>query len=135
MKFGKQLQSNQIPGWSLAYLDYKFLKKIINSLEKGRLGDAALFATGIRPEYIPVLSASEAAAVGSTDSDAVSSAEKTAQILPKAQASDELQAHKAAFFFKLERELEKVRFPTFGPITDVKLSMPPRFFVPLSSTP
>lgn len=90
MKFGKQLQSNQIPGWSAAYLDYKFLKKIINSLEKGRLADAALFATGVRPEDIAVGDAT------------------TAQILPKTEGSDELQAHKAAFFFKLERELEKV---------------------------
>ncbi|CAO1628880.1 unnamed protein product [Sympodiomycopsis kandeliae] len=88
MKFGKQLQSNQIPGWSAAYLDYKFLKKIINSLEKGRLGDAALFATGVRPEY---------------EADSTS-----AQILPRLEGADELQAHKAAFFFKLERELEKI---------------------------
>ena len=87
MKFGKQLQSNQIPGWSAAYLDYKFLKKIINSLEKGRLADAALFATGVRPD----------------------DADNNAQILPQLQGVDELQTHKAAFFFKLERELEKVR--------------------------
>lgn len=91
MKFGKQLQSNQIPGWSAAYLDYKFLKKIINSLEKGRLADAALFATGVRPEYIP----------GEQQ-------DTNPQILPKQEGADELQAHKAAFFFKLERELEKV---------------------------
>jgi CDK inhibitor PHO81 len=95
MKFGKQLQSNQIPGWSAAYLDYKFLKKIINSLEKGRLGDAALFATGVRPEYIP------------EDANRID-ADGNAQILPRVEGSDELQAHKAAFFFKLERELEKV---------------------------
>ena len=94
MKFGKQLQSNQIPGWSAAYLDYKFLKKIINSLEKGRLGDAALFATGVRPDYIP-----EDTATTETDDT---------QILPRSEKSDELQVHKAAFFFKLERELEKV---------------------------
>lgn len=103
MKFGKQLQSNQIPGWSAAYLDYKFLKKIINSLEKGRLGDAALFATGVRPEYIP-----EDQTTTTTADGVEHASDGTAQILPKAKGSAELQAHKAAFFFKLERELEKI---------------------------
>ncbi|QRV91468.1 cyclin-dependent kinase inhibitor [Ceratobasidium sp. AG-Ba] len=32
MKFGKQIQSQQIPGWGPYYLDYKALKKIISSL-------------------------------------------------------------------------------------------------------
>ncbi|CAO1625908.1 unnamed protein product [Parajaminaea phylloscopi] len=111
MKFGKQLQSNQIPGWSAAYLDYKFLKKIINSLEKGRLGDAALFATGVRPEYVPDVAEEVTAASAAGDGNAQASvhlADQTAQILPKVEPATELQAHKAAFFFKLERELEKI---------------------------
>lgn len=91
MKFGKYILSQQISGWGAFYLDYKFLKKIINSLEKGRLGDAALFATGVRPDY-------------GANADSISQP----QILPRTEGSDELQIHKAAFFFKLERELEKI---------------------------
>lgn len=93
MKFGKYILGQQISGWGAYYLDYKFLKKIINSLEKGRLGDAALFATGVRPEE-------------SVNSQSTVSPEP--QILPRVEGSDELQIHKAAFFFKLERELEKI---------------------------
>ena len=93
MKFGKYILSQQISGWGAYYLDYKFLKKIINSLEKGRLADAALFATGVRPEY---------------SANGQSAVSPQPQILPHIEGSDELQIHKAAFFFKLERELEKI---------------------------
>ncbi|KAJ1026771.1 hypothetical protein NDA16_002068 [Ustilago loliicola] len=93
MKFGKYILSQQISGWGAYYLDYKFLKKIINSLEKGRLADAALFATGVRPEY---------------NANGQSTVSPQPQILPHIEGSDELQIHKAAFFFKLERELEKI---------------------------
>lgn len=93
MKFGKYILSQQISGWGAYYLDYKFLKKIINSLEKGRLADAALFATGVRPEH-------------SVDDQATVSPQP--QILSHVEGADELQVHKAAFFFKLERELEKI---------------------------
>ncbi|SPO23827.1 probable PHO81 - cyclin-dependent kinase inhibitor [Ustilago trichophora] len=93
MKFGKYILSQQISGWGAYYLDYKFLKKIINSLEKGRLADAALFATGVRPEY---------------NANGQSAISPQPQILPRIEGSDELQIHKAAFFFKLERELEKI---------------------------
>ncbi|SJX63086.1 probable PHO81-cyclin-dependent kinase inhibitor [Sporisorium reilianum f. sp. reilianum] len=93
MKFGKYILSQQISGWGAYYLDYKFLKKIINSLEKGRLADAALFATGVRPEY---------------NANGQSTISPQPQILPQIEGSDELQIHKAAFFFKLERELEKI---------------------------
>ncbi len=55
-------------------------QKIINSLEKGRLADAALFATGIRPED------------SATGQSAVS---PQPQILPNIEGSDELQIHKA----------------------------------------
>ncbi|PWN50718.1 hypothetical protein IE53DRAFT_81647 [Violaceomyces palustris] len=103
MKFGKHILSQQISGWGSYYLDYKFLKKIINSLEKGRLGDAALFATGVRPDEIP-----NGSNVPDQQQEDASAAVTGAQILPKVEGSDELQIHKAAFFFKLERELEKI---------------------------
>ncbi|KAJ7781570.1 cyclin-dependent protein kinase inhibitor [Mycena metata] len=35
-RFGKQIQAQQVPGWSAYYLDYKFLKKIISSLTAHR---------------------------------------------------------------------------------------------------
>lgn len=79
--------SQQISGWGSYYLDYKFLKKIINSLEKGRLADAALFATSVRPEE---------------------TSDGPQPLLPIDSPGSELQVHKAAFFFRLERELEKI---------------------------
>jgi hypothetical protein len=110
--------------------------QIINSLEKGRLGDAALFASGLRPSFSSSSSASDVAAHPLDDASAQQQAISTltaggepaamngvgtnAQILaPSAngrsggarhgEMGDELRIHKAAFFFKLERELEKVR--------------------------
>ena len=79
--------SQQISGWGSYYLDYKFLKKIINSLEKGRIADAALFATSVRPEE---------------------TSDGPQPLLPIDSPGSELQVHKAAFFFRLERELEKI---------------------------
>ncbi|UZJ52609.1 hypothetical protein CBS101457_001929 [Exobasidium rhododendri] len=107
MKFGKQILSQQISGWGSYYLDYKSLKKIINSLEKGRLGDAALFASGIRPEHLNNVEGAPSSAGGEPAS--YSGAGTNAQFSSiKSERSDELQIHKAAFFFKLERELEKI---------------------------
>ncbi|KIJ56840.1 hypothetical protein M422DRAFT_148482, partial [Sphaerobolus stellatus SS14] len=116
--FGKQIQAQQIPGWSQYYLDYKFLKKIVSSLSKSRpASEAASLAVGIRPGDLlrqpspnaqPTLWPSrELATPGSL------TAEQTA-LLPQANPTNEeergaaFQAHKAAFFFKLERELEKI---------------------------
>ncbi|QRW19188.1 ankyrin repeats [Rhizoctonia solani] len=36
-QFGKQIQSQQIPGWGAYYLDYKALKKIISSLASSQI--------------------------------------------------------------------------------------------------
>ncbi|KAI9604080.1 hypothetical protein H4Q26_003692 [Puccinia striiformis f. sp. tritici PST-130] len=88
MKFGKQLQAQQVPTWTAYYLDYKGLKKIINSLAKGRPADAALLAAGISPAIVHS---------SSVDSDQQST-----------PSENNLKLHKAAFFFKLERELEKI---------------------------
>jgi len=96
-QFGKQIQAQQVPGWSSYYLDYKFLKKIISSLAANRpASEAAALASGIRPSDFlnsprrpPIFTASD------HDDD---------------RGSD-FHAHKAAFFFKLERELEKVKRP------------------------
>jgi len=107
-QFGKQLQAEVIPGWSEYYLDYKFLKKIVSSLAAKRpASEAAALALGIRPGH-------------STSSNPVSGANAAVDIasqinepclIPTGQDDErgpDFQAHKAAFFFKLERELEKV---------------------------
>ncbi|KAL7282475.1 hypothetical protein ACG7TL_003946 [Trametes sanguinea] len=89
--FGKQIQAEQVPGWSAYYLDYKALKKIISSLAANRPpSEAAAFAppsnTPLPSEEPPLY-----ASLGQDD-----------------DRGPGFQAHKAAFFFKLERELEKI---------------------------
>lgn len=98
-------------------MDYKFLKKIVSSLSKGRpASEAAALAIGIRPGDLlrrqsptvqpPLWPSEQIATPGSL------TAEQTA-LLPVFSSTNEdergvaFQAHKAAFFFKLERELEK----------------------------
>ncbi|TIC72494.1 hypothetical protein E3Q00_03942 [Wallemia mellicola] len=77
-----QIQSNQIPGWSQQYLDYKALKKIINSMIKGRPKDAGSLSIGIRPRKT------------SGNDNGVEEVS--------------IEEYRSAFFFKLERELEKI---------------------------
>lgn len=75
------------------------MHQIINSLLKGRPDDAALLAAGVRPLHH----------VGTNASPLPE--QSTVQLDAPDHGSSLLQAHKAAFFFKLERELEKVRLP------------------------
>ncbi|KAK4053696.1 phosphate system positive regulatory protein pho81 [Microbotryomycetes sp. JL201] len=115
MKFGKQIQAQQLPGWSQYYVDYKGLKKIINSLAKGRPADAALLAAGIRP---PAAAATDNQPANTHQSDDQRQQHQPALIphsgdrhgpsMTNGTKGTLLQAHKAAFFFKLERELEKI---------------------------
>ncbi|KAI0269321.1 hypothetical protein BC834DRAFT_820621 [Gloeopeniophorella convolvens] len=108
LQFGKQLQAEVIPGWSEYYLDYKFLKKIVSSLAARRpASEAAALALGIRPGH---------ASLSSPTSDVSTAVDIASQInepslIPSGHDDDrgpDFQAHKAAFFFKLERELEKI---------------------------
>lgn len=81
--------------------------QIINSLAKGRPADAALLAAGVRP---PRPAAEESLPVESTTTEAQLFAHASTAnggVVGEGTATL-LQAHKAAFFFKLERELEKV---------------------------
>jgi CDK inhibitor PHO81 len=107
-QFGKQLQAEVIPGWSEYYLDYKFLKKIISSLAAKRpASEAAALALGIRPGH-PTSSTLVTGAHAAVD---IASQINEPSLIPSGQDDDrgpDFQAHKAAFFFKLERELEKV---------------------------
>jgi len=107
-QFGKQIQAQQVPGWSNYYLDYKFLKKIISSLATNRpaseaaalaLGDVPNSVQGI-PSNIPLVATPRS----------LVEEKSPAFILPgnDGDRGPNFQAHKAAFFFKLERELEKV---------------------------
>jgi CDK inhibitor PHO81 len=100
-------------------LDYKFLKKIVSSLAKSRpASEAAALAIGIRPDDIlrpasfrkpqsPLWPSTSISIPGSLTE------EQTSVIFPASSNNDDdrgsdFQAYKAAFFFKLERELEKV---------------------------
>lgn len=112
MKFGKQIQAQQVPGWSNFYLDYKFLKKIISSLAANRpASEAAALALGARD-----VTTSTQASVSSNISSSVATPRDVVNepsptfILPgnDNDRGPDFQAHKAAFFFKLERELEKI---------------------------
>lgn len=116
-QFGKQIQSEQVPGWSSCYLDYKFLKKIISSLAANRpASEAAALALGVRPADLLNPTASSAIAISSTADATRDGSPGDPDQLPILSAlgqdndrGPDFQAHKAAFFFKLERELEKAR--------------------------
>ncbi|KAH9947260.1 cyclin-dependent protein kinase inhibitor [Amylocystis lapponica] len=108
VQFGKQIQAEQVPGWSPYYLDYKSLKKIISSLVANRpASEAAAFAQAARPGDI--LSPATLGARTPRDVRDVAEVPPISAVL--GQDDDKgpgFQAHKAAFFFKLERELEKI---------------------------
>ncbi len=112
MQFGKQIQAEQVPGWSSYYLDYKALKKIISSLAANR-----------PPAEAPALAPQRSVRPGNILASPTLP-QTPRQATPHAQDPEEpplyaslsrdddrgpsFQANKAAFFFKLERELEKV---------------------------
>ncbi|KAK0490676.1 cyclin-dependent protein kinase inhibitor [Armillaria novae-zelandiae] len=108
-KFGKHIQSHQVPGWSAYYLDYKFLKKIISSLAANRpASEAAALALGLRPEDLW----NQPSAPGEQFSASLEEDPGHPPIFSESGLDEDrsldFRAHKAAFFFKLERELEKI---------------------------
>ncbi|KAG8888011.1 ubiquitin-protein ligase peroxin 12 [Tulasnella sp. 332] len=107
MKFGKEIQSNQIPGWSQFYLDYKGLKKVISALENSSNTAADASASALRPGSILDDPTSSEAALQSLPL----AAQASVGVASAGYEDDRgpiFQAHKAAFFWKLERELEKI---------------------------
>ncbi|CAE6456539.1 unnamed protein product [Rhizoctonia solani] len=114
-QFGKQIQSQQIPGWGAYYLDYKALKKIISSLASSQISSH----NAVRPTDLLNLANRTVQIENAPPVEAASELPKefstTALSLYPGQEHDPpgagsvFQAHKAAFFFKLERELEKAR--------------------------
>ncbi|KAH9843881.1 cyclin-dependent protein kinase inhibitor [Rhodofomes roseus] len=109
-QFGKQIQVEQVPGWSAYYLDYKSLKKIISSLEANRPpSEAEGMARSVRPGDLFGRTTVPATVELSVSTPGV--AEEPFILASLGQDDDRgpyFQAHKAAFFFKLERELEKI---------------------------
>ncbi|KAJ7507446.1 hypothetical protein B0H11DRAFT_1967103, partial [Mycena galericulata] len=112
MKFGKHIQAQQVPGWSAYYLDYKFLKKIISSLTAHRpASEAAALALGLRPADILDSSSPSVSAVLRDQHPIVADDPDVPPLFSGSGNDDrgpDFRAHKAAFFFKLERELEKI---------------------------
>ncbi|KAK9761041.1 phosphate system positive regulatory protein pho81 [Basidiobolus ranarum] len=93
MKFGKYIQTQQFPEWASYYVNYKGLKKIINNLGH---------------EEVPVSSDVLLQNTLGGGADA---------------RSRLLQSQKAAFFFKLERELEKVNIFYLQKESDLKVRL------------
>ncbi|CAG8554771.1 11064_t:CDS:10 [Acaulospora morrowiae] len=86
--FGKQILNQQTTEWASHYVNYKALKKIINSLQSAYQSNERSLP------HTP-------AAVGTSRTP-------NADALQANNYPEFLQQQKAAFFFKLERELEKV---------------------------
>ncbi|WVQ75263.1 hypothetical protein IAR50_004876 [Cryptococcus sp. DSM 104548] len=128
MKFGKTIQSQQVPGWGDYYLNYKALKKIINSYAAGRpASDASLLSLGQRPPPLPAPT-SPHDALSSEASSLLGQAVEDLEPLPPQTAPPEnigsglmsrdpaagsdkgesFKAHRDVFFFTLQRELEKI---------------------------
>lgn len=126
-QFGKKIQAEQIPGWSEYYLDYKGLKKIVGSLRNttGSIATTAAASGSIAPERVrpsdlfmtrsstprgqpllwdPGVPARAATPLPSTPAFAASSTGDE-------DRGQEFQMIKASFFFKLQRELDKVGGP------------------------
>ncbi|KAG9303986.1 hypothetical protein G9A89_005896 [Geosiphon pyriformis] len=90
MKFGKQLLNQQITEWAGHYINYKAMKKIINSLKTNSKNNERSM-----PSMITIASR-------------FSSKPINGDTVPNDENQTFLQQQKTAFFFKLERELEKV---------------------------
>ncbi|KAF9971707.1 phosphate system positive regulatory protein pho81 [Actinomortierella ambigua] len=98
MKFGKQIQIQQITEWQNHYMSYKGLKKIINSLIQEKAQTSVTIAASPPPGSAP-------------------------PPVPEDDYSKFLQSQKAAFFFKLERELEKVNSFYLQKETELKVRL------------
>lgn len=128
LQFGKQILAQQVPGWSKYYLDYKGLKKIISSLGSDRpAAEVAALAIGPRQENELTMAVPSSSVAPLTPSSFQSPSEIPADqavslFTVRGQDDDrgpDFQAHKTAFFFKLERELEKVAYMRVFPAVNM----------------
>ncbi|KDQ14759.1 hypothetical protein BOTBODRAFT_339997 [Botryobasidium botryosum FD-172 SS1] len=118
MQFGKIIQSQQVSGWSKYYLDYKSLKKIVSSLSGSKLSPGANESSDLPPLALSP-SAIDIGGTSTAEPGDLGAAEESGvpiTLLSVAGNDDDrdpdFQRCKAMFFFKLERELEKVGIPT-----------------------
>ncbi|KAG6833841.1 hypothetical protein H0H87_011775 [Tephrocybe sp. NHM501043] len=129
LQFGKHIQSQQVPGWSSYYLDYKFLKKIISSLAANRpASEAAALASGIRPsDFIGQPPSATPIASPHSPSSILDEGPRRPPIFSASghdsDRGSDFRAHKAAFFFRLERELEKINDFYLQKEAELKLRM------------
>jgi CDK inhibitor PHO81 len=123
VQFGKEIQSQQISGWSQFYLDYKALKKIISAAHKsinvldssaiGVMRPSDVLATAATTnERTNALTAApsgpdEFSSTGPILSQDLSEPLAIPVVGGEESRGPEFQRCKALFFFKLERELEK----------------------------
>ncbi|ORZ36065.1 hypothetical protein BCR44DRAFT_33919 [Catenaria anguillulae PL171] len=106
MKFGKQIQGQALSEWSLHYMNYKALKKVINSINYPLAPGDSVTTTNTLTASPPTLSLSSSLSTSTSTSD-----------------PPQLQALKATFFFKLERELDRVNAFYLTKEADVKLRL------------
>lgn len=109
MKFGKRIQAEQVPGWSPYYLDYKALKKIISSLTTDRAVSEtpSSITQSVRPEDLLTRAPARIHETG-LDTPGIEEPPILASLGQDDDRGPNFQAQKAAFFFRLERELEKI---------------------------
>ncbi|KIM33539.1 hypothetical protein M408DRAFT_156380 [Serendipita vermifera MAFF 305830] len=118
MKFGKRILSERIPGWQEYYLDYKALKKIVSSVTADHSptlhasNDPHAQTASMAPSdvfqrtSVPVQPLWELSSpLGDNASPLSTIAASTSMDGTRGPA---FQMKKAAFFFKLQRELDKV---------------------------
>jgi CDK inhibitor PHO81 len=90
-------------------LDYKFLKKIISSLAANRpASEAAALALGVRPHDSLIHSSQQPRSPARSPRGSPGQPPFFSASGHDIDRGPDFRAHKAAFFFKLERELEKV---------------------------
>jgi CDK inhibitor PHO81 len=124
-QFGKKIQAEQIPGWSEYYLDYKGLKKIVGTLRNTTSNSATTAAASgsivpdrVRPSDLFVTRSSTPRGQSLLwDTGVPAHTATTLSTTPAFAASStgdedrgqDFQRTKETFFFKLQRELDKVR--------------------------
>ncbi|KAG8837698.1 ubiquitin-protein ligase peroxin 12 [Serendipita sp. 400] len=133
MKFGKRILSERIPGWFEYYLDYKALKKIISSVhgaDQSLGNDPNTSQMGISMKPLDMLQASSHPVQPLWEPpnplDGINSPLSTtlaASSFLDEERSPDFQMKKAEFFFKLQRELDKINAFYLQKEAELKLRM------------
>ncbi|KAG8834570.1 ubiquitin-protein ligase peroxin 12 [Serendipita sp. 399] len=133
MKFGKRILSERIPGWFEYYLDYKALKKIISSVhtaDQSVGNDPNNSQMGISITPLDMLQAGSHPVQPLWEPpiplEAINtplSATLAANSFADQDRSPDFQMKKAEFFFKLQRELDKINAFYLQKEAELKLRM------------